>query len=381
MIQLINLEYRNVCVEISRYRVSRGINEYHVMLHATKTQDSFKKQLSGIHAALKHYMNIMGADVHAVFRRYFLSDIANQLSVLQDKNRKAPTGAVSVVQQPPLDGSKVALWIYLKSDVETASFGDSFVEKHGGYSHVWTAAALPQGGDAGKQTKSLLQDYANTLKGLGCSLEDDCIRTWLFVRNIDANYQGVVEARKAFFEKKKLTEQTHYIASTGIEGGQADPKVLVQMDAYAIKGLKSGQARHLKALSHLCPTHDYGVTFERGTVVEYGDRSHIFISGTASINSRGDIVHPGDVAAQTLRMIENIEALLAEADAVLRDVICWIVYLRDLSDYQVVNGIFDKQFHFVPRIITLAAVCRPGWLVEAECIAIKENVSPQYAVL
>ena len=31
-------------------------------------------------------------------------------------------------------------------------------------------------------------------------------------------------------------------------------------------------------------TYEYGVTFERGTAVTYGDRRHVFIAGTASID-------------------------------------------------------------------------------------------------
>ena len=58
--------------------------------------------------------------------------------------------------------------------------------------------------------------------------------------------------------------------------------------------------------------------FERGTSVEYGDRRHLFISGTASIDHRGEVVHVGDVREQTRRMWENVEKLLEEAKPVLR---------------------------------------------------------------
>ena len=45
--------------------------------------------------------------------------------------------------------------------------------------------------------------------------------------------------------------------------------------------------RHLYAASHMNRTSDYGVSFERGTAIEYGDRIHALISGTASIDNRG----------------------------------------------------------------------------------------------
>ena len=65
------------------------------------------------------------------------------------------------------------------------------------------------------------------------------------------------------------------------------------MDTYAVDGLKSEQIHYLYAPTHLNPTYEYGVSFERGTYVDYGDRRQVFISGTASINNKGEVVCPG----------------------------------------------------------------------------------------
>ena len=88
----------------------------------------------------------------------------------------------------------------------------------------------------------------------------------------------------------------------------------MQMDAYAIAGVDSRQIRYLYASSLMNRTSEYGVRFERGTCVDYGDRRHVFISGTASINNKGEIMHVGDIQRQTERMLENVAALLEEAD-------------------------------------------------------------------
>ena len=145
------------------------------------------------------------------------------------------------------------------------------------------------------------------------------------MQNVDVNYAGVVRARRELFEHHGLTPQTHYIASTGIEGRHADPNRLVLLDAYAVKGLRPGQQVYLHAKDHLNPTYEYGVTFERGVRVRYGDRSHILLSGTASIDNRGEIVAPQDIEGQTVRMLENVEALLAEAGASAADLAQMIV--------------------------------------------------------
>jgi hypothetical protein len=64
-------------------------------------------------------------------------------------------------------------------------------------------------------------------------LADNCVRTWFFVRDVDTQYAGMVRARRENFIQQGLTPSTHYIASTGIGGGPADTKALIQMGTYA----------------------------------------------------------------------------------------------------------------------------------------------------
>jgi enamine deaminase RidA (YjgF/YER057c/UK114 family) len=134
----------------------------------------------------------------------------------------------------------------------------------------------------------------------------------------------------------------------------------------------------LKAPTHLNPTHEYGVAFERGTVVHYGDRDHIFISGTASIDNLGQIVNTGDIAGQTERAFENVGALLTEAGAAISDLSHLIVYVRDLADSPLIEQYIEHHYPFIPRVIVQAPVCRPGWLIEIEGIAIKATNNPKY---
>ena len=112
--------------------------------------------------------------------------------------------------------------------------------------------------------------------------------------------------------------------------------------------------------------------------MEYGDRAQVFISGTASINNRGEVEHVGDIVKQTKRMWENVETLLAEADTCFEDVMHIIVYLRDTADYQVVSEMFAERFPNTPTVFTLAPVCRPTWLIEMECMAVKTRKNSQF---
>ena len=87
-------------------------------------------------------------------------------------------------------------------------------------------------------------------------------------------------------------------------------------------------------------------------------------------------MYPKDVEQQTRRMWENVEALLKEADCSYDDVPMIIVYLRDIADYGLVRRLFEERFPSKPAVIVHAAVCRPGWLVEMECMAVKKVSNP-----
>ena len=366
-------------IEIFKYEVPEGVCEYHAILRVTNPLLTYAEQ---VECLLGAYGSLLGGELKgavAVFKRFFLSDAANQANYLQALHAEHSDCALSVVEQPPLDGTKVAMWVYLQKGVQTKTLPNSIYEvSHGGYRHLWMAGACNQASNSEYQMRLLFNDYVMQLLENGCSLADNCIRTWLFVQNVDVNYAGVVKARNEVFVTQNLTDKTHFIASTGIAGRHANPKVFVQMDAYAVDGLQKEQIHYLYAPTHLNPTYEYGVSFERGTYVDYGDRRHVFISGTASINNKGEIMYPGDVRKQTERMWENVETLLKEADCGFEHVGHLLVYLRDIADYTVVKDMFDKRFPNIPKVFLLAPVCRPGWLVEMECMAILPKRNEAY---
>lgn len=343
----------------------------------------FQEQLAAVEKALRLFLRQQEmTDEAVVFKRFFVSDYSNQ-SEIQDRIAASRYAcAVSIVQQTPLNGSKVVLWVILVDAVNTkkTSEGNNLHFSHNDYTHIFSTQfhiKNPQLSSF-EQTTHIFQDYLETLEKQKLRLDENCIRTWLYIRDVDNNYAGMVKARNRVFDQKKLTIDTHFIASTGIEGRFSDPSVSVLMDAYAIGGVKQKQIKYLKALTHLNPTHEYGVAFERGTSVDYGDRRQIFISGTASIDNHGQIVHVGDIFGQIGRTFENVSALLADADARLDDLTHMIVYLRDFADYPVVEKYISRNYPEIPCVIVQAPVCRQGWLIEIEGIAIKTISNPQY---
>ena len=281
----------SVNVHISEFASETEHAEFQIMLSVNDSILTFEEQYRRI---LEAYIRVVKEELPdnsvAVFRRYFLSDAANQSDLVMDWECENADAALSIVQQPPLNGSKIAMWTYLQTGVSAERLKNGMLKvSFGDYTHYWTGSNFNKASNSEYQTRLLLNDYIMQLTEQGCSLYNNCIRTWFFVQNVDVNYAGVVKARKEVFVTQNLTEKTHYIASTGIEGRHALPEVTVQMDTYAVNGIEESQIKYLYGSTHLNPTYEYGVTFERGTLVSYPDRKHIFISGTARSTKRRNI--------------------------------------------------------------------------------------------
>lgn len=361
--------YEDASADVFCFDNGTEVKEYHAMIHVVEKGMPYAKQLEAVMNAYNGLLSQI-PNARAVFKRYFLSDAANQADdvIMAD----VTDCAKSIIQQAPLDGTKIALWVYLMTNIQTSITKSGLYEvSHGDFRHLFNASAHNLAANSEYQMRLLFNEYIMQLAEEGCTLSENCIRTWLFVNDIDLNYGGVVRARNQVFFTQGLTVHTHFISSTGIGGRQQDPNVLTQMDNYAVAGIKQEQIHYLYAPTHLNRTSDYGVSFERGTYIDYADRRHVFISGTASINNKGEIMFPKDIEKQTQRMIENVEVLLKEADCSFDEVGEMVVYLRDIADYDLVRNVFATQFPGKPYIIVHAPVCRSGWLIEMECMAVK----------
>ena len=322
----------------------------------------YEERLVELYGSVKSYLEAEQRDNRRLsYTKVFLSDISNQ----EEQLRQSPLmteligrSACTIIQQSPIGGAKIGL--LLKTSDEPDGFTlhslrltDDEVMNFGSY----------------MQTVMLFDKYIALLEAEGLSLKEHCVRTWLYVRDIDTNYDGVVKARNDIFRQHGLTIDTHFIASTGIGGRAMGKNVCVAIDFLTARDIRPEDKLYLKALDHLNPTHEYGVAFECGVRVALPTKYEYFISGTASINHRGEVINVGNVTKQTERLLENIVALLADGGATMADVKYFIVYLRDLADVQAVDDYMAKAYPDVPRIITHAKVCRPAWLVEMECIA------------
>jgi enamine deaminase RidA (YjgF/YER057c/UK114 family) len=137
--------------------------------------------------------------------------------------------------------------------------------------------------------------------------------------------------------------------------------------------------RPIEALDVLNEAYDYDKpsSFSRGMRVDLPGAAILFLSGTASVDEKGDTVYVGDFKAQCLRTLRNLTQLLVAEDASWHDVVRTSCYLRDIDrDYDAFNEIrtmFMARIGLDPLPASTgiqAGICRPDLLVEIEAIAI-----------
>ncbi len=329
-----------------------------------QNKGSFTERLGELYINVGDYLeseNIHGRNIE--YCKIFLSDIHNQHEEFVNSllfKELLSRANFTIIEQPPLDGSKISLLIKTNSKkpkyiFQSIRLNEDEAKKKSTY----------------EQTVLLFKKYIESIKGKDIDMPTNLIRTWIYVANIDKDYAKVVEARNDIFRENGLTADTHFIASTGIGGECETNNANVAIDFLTYPDIKENDKKYLEALEHLNPTKEYGVAFERGTRLTTNNSQIYFISGTASIDKKGDILYKGDVKRQTARLFENIGALLADGNATMNDIKYFIIYLRDISDYNTVEKLTSALFPKIPHIIVKAKVCRPGWLIETECIAQK----------
>ena len=102
----------------------------------------------------------------------------------------------------------------------------------------------------------------------------------------------------------------------------------------------------------------------------------LFISGQLPIDPTTSKIVEAEIAKQVNRVLDNIEAILAEAGCSFKDVARCDVFVKDLNDFAVVNQEYAKRFNqpVAPARQTVQVARLPlDALVEISCIAVTEQ--------
>lgn len=100
----------------------------------------------------------------------------------------------------------------------------------------------------------------------------------------------------------------------------------------------------------------------------------IFVSGQVPRTTDGEIV-PGDVAAQTEQVLDNVEAVLRDAGATMADVVKTTVILPHVKrDFAAMNEAYARRFPDPkPSRTTLGADLAIDIMVEIEAVAMVDD--------
>lgn len=106
----------------------------------------------------------------------------------------------------------------------------------------------------------------------------------------------------------------------------------------------------------------------------------VFISGTTATDERGEIVGKGDVYAQTVQALRNIDAALRKAGGTLRNVVRTRMYVTDPTQLEKAGRAHGEVFGEIRPATSLLAVSgfvSADMLVEIEADAIIDEGSSQ----
>jgi 2-iminobutanoate/2-iminopropanoate deaminase len=101
----------------------------------------------------------------------------------------------------------------------------------------------------------------------------------------------------------------------------------------------------------------------------------LYTSGQVALDPATGQLVPGGIEAQTTRVLDNLQAVLAAAGLDFAHVVKTTVFLKDMADFAAMNALYATRFApegvTAPARSTVQVAALPkDALVEIECIAI-----------
>jgi 2-iminobutanoate/2-iminopropanoate deaminase len=100
----------------------------------------------------------------------------------------------------------------------------------------------------------------------------------------------------------------------------------------------------------------------------------VYCSGQIPLDPATNQLVEGGIAEQTVRVLENLKAVLEAAGSSIDRVLKTTVFLKDMGDFASMNEVYGRYFHVNPpaRSTVEAARLPKDVRVEIDCIAARD---------